>query len=421
MKSAAFRRVLPRSLIALTLIGLLTFSVSGAAAAFKNIKVGDQALPIQLEDLEGQEHSLAKYRKSKAILLFFWATWSQRSLTELADLKKFQAEYGGKGLQILAVNVENQKINDEDLRQIRSVLEKNEVNFPVLIDQGLKTYNDWGVIATPTTAIVGSDGVVTFDLSSYPTSAYLDMEEAIQKALGLYVEEEKTADVELSYVPEREALLHFGMGKRHAGKGFMTKALPELEKAAVADSGWAEPHIYLGFVHFRQGNNDKASVSLERAAQLDPERLETTWLRGYLLVAEEKVDDAIALLQSGEPVEPQGGERVEPQSGEPVEPSVERPAPEARDGSQVAPAASTAGTPMAEVKPAEQGAADGPLNISEVLALRDAGKTAEAGKTLEELLAGKLGEAGFIMKKKKMSAMEKMKLMMQKQEGQQEQ
>jgi len=108
MTSVAFRRVFRRSLIALPLIGIMTFSVSGAAAAFKNIKVGDQALPVQLEDLQGQEHSLAKYRESKAVLLFFWATWSQRSLTELADLEKFQAEYSDKGLKILAVNVENQ-------------------------------------------------------------------------------------------------------------------------------------------------------------------------------------------------------------------------------------------------------------------------------------------------------------------------
>ncbi len=378
----------------------MTFSVSGAAAAFKNIKVGDQALPVQLEDLEGQEHSLAKYRESKAILLFFWATWSQRSLTELADLKKFQAEYGDKGLQILAINVENQKMSDEDLRQIRSVLEENEISYPVLIDQGLKTYNEWGVIATPTTAIVSTDGVVIFDLSSYPTSAYLDMEQSIQKALGLYVEEEKAADVEPSYVPTREALLHLGMGKRHAQKGFMTKALPELEKAAIADSGWAEPQMYLGFVHFRMGESEKANASLEKASQLDPERLEITWLRGYLLVVDEKVDDAIALLQSGEPVEPQSGEPVEPQGDIPAKTQIEE------------------SGPAAEVKPAEQGTTDDSLDLSEVLALKDAGKTDEAAKALEELLAGKLGEAGFTMKKKKMSAMEKMQLMMQKNQGQ---
>jgi len=409
MSSVFFRRVFRRNFIALTLIGIMTFSVSGAAAAFKNIKVGDQALPIQLEDLEGQEHSLAKYRESEAILLFFWATWSQRSLTELADLKKFQAEYGDKGLQILAINVENQKMSDEDLRQIRSVLEENEISYPVLIDQGLKTYNEWGVIATPTTAIVGTDGVVIFDLSSYPTSAYLDMEQSIQKALGLYVEEEKAADVEPSYVPNRDALLHLGMGKRHAQKGFMTKALPELEKAAIADSGWAEPQMYLGFVHFRMGESEKASASLEKASQLDPERLEITWLRGYLLVVDEKVDEAIALLQSGEPVEPQGDI--------PAKTQIEESGPAAEDGSQVtfaAPDTSTAGTPMAEV----QGTAGESLDLSEVLALKDSGKTEEAAKALEELLAGKLGEAGFTMKKKKMSAMEKMQLMMKENQGQ---
>jgi len=404
MSSVFFRRVFRRNFIALTLIGIMTFSVSGAAAAFKNIKVGDQALPIQLEDLEGQEHSLAKYRESEAILLFFWATWSQRSLTELADLKKFQAEYGDKGLQILAINVENQKMSDEDLRQIRSVLEENEISYPVLIDQGLKTYNEWGVIATPTTAIVSTDGVVIFDLSSYPTSAYLDMEQSIQKALGLYVEEEKAADVEPSYVPTREALLHLGLGKRHAQKGFMTKALPELEKAAIADSGWAEPQMYLGFVHFRMGESEKASASLEKASQLDPERLDITWLRGYLLVVDEKVDEAIALLQSGEPVEPQGDIPAKTQI-------------EDEDGSQAtsaAPDSSTAGTPMAEV----QGTAGESLDLSEVLALKDAGKTEEAAKALEELLAGKLGEAGFTMKKKKMSAMEKMQLMMKENQAQ---
>lgn len=406
MNSVFFRRIFRRSLIVLPLIVFMTISVSGAAAAFKNIKVGDQALPVKLEDLEGQEHSLAKYRESKAILLFFWATWSQRSLTELADLKKFNAEYGEKGLQILAVNVENQAMDEEDLKQIRKVLEENEIDYPILIDKGLTTYNEWGVIATPTTAIVGSDGVVTFDLSSYPSSAYLDMEQGIQKALGLYVEKEAEASVEPSYMPNRTALLHVGMGKRHVEKGFMTKALPELEKAAVADSGWAEPHLYMGFVHFRMGDGEKAGASLEKAAQLDPQRLETTWLRAYLLVSEEKVDDAIALLQGGEPVETPG----------------EGPAPADQDSSQAASPVSSAasdtaaaGTPML----AAEGAGDEPLDLSEVIALKDAGKHDEAAKALEELLAGKLGEVGFTMKKKeKMSAMEKMQLMMQEKQGQ---
>ena len=81
-----YRPIACRSLVVVLLLGLMTFSVSGAAAAFKNIKIGDQALPIQLQDLDGQEHSLAQYKDAKAVLLVFWATWSQRSVQELGDL-----------------------------------------------------------------------------------------------------------------------------------------------------------------------------------------------------------------------------------------------------------------------------------------------------------------------------------------------
>lgn len=400
MKSVLFRAVICRSFVALFLVCFFTLSVSGAAAAFKNIKVGDQALPIQLNDLEGQEHSLARYKDAEAVILFFWATWSQRSVTQLADLAKFQEEYGDKGLQILAINVENQTIDDKDLGQIRSILDENKISYPVLIDRGLKAYNDWGVVATPSTAIVTSDGIVKFDLSSYPSSAYMDMDEAIQKALGLYVEEEKTDEAVVAYVPVKEALLHLGMGKRHAEKGFMTKALPELNKAAIADSRWAEPHIYLGFVHLKMGDNEKAGESLDQAFQLDPERRETMWLRSYLLLVQEKVDDAIILLQGDEP---QGAAAAEPDAVAPESSEVRTSAPESAAG---------------KVPEAGQKEADKPLDLSEVVALSEAGKTEEAAKNLDGLLTERLSEAGFaVKKKKKMNAMERMKLMMQQKQG----
>ena len=395
MKRVVSRAFVCRSVVPLILIGVFTFSVSGAAAAFKNIKVGDQALPVELNDLDGKEHSLTRYREAEAVLLFFWATWSERSLTELADLNKLQKEYGEKGLQILAVNVENQSLEDKDLNRIRSILNEREVSFPVLIDHGLKTYNDWGVIATPSTAIITSDGIVFFDLSSYPSSGFLDMDLAIRKALGLYVEEEKPQKGEPEYVPVQEALLHFGMGKRHAQKGFMTKALPELDKAAMADSKWAEPHIYLGFVHIRMGDNQKAGSSLDRASQLDPERREIIWLRGYLLAAQEKVDEAVALLQG---VESAGKAGVKPGAKTPDSPGSESAVDDSSENLILGP---------------DPEAAQTALDLSEVLALIEAGKTAEAARTLQGLLTERLGDAGFVMKKKKMSAMEKMKLMMQ--------
>ncbi|UCF89344.1 MAG: hypothetical protein JSV70_03655, partial [bacterium] len=114
-----------------------------------------------------------------------------------------------------------------------------------------------------------------------------------------------------------------------------------------------------------------------------PGRAEIMWLRGYLLTADEKVDEAIALLQ--------GGEQVEPQA----------------EGSE--------GPAGSQTEASGQGA----LDLTEVLALKEEGKTADAAMALEELLAARLGEAGFAMaKKKQLNAMEKMKLMMQQKQGQ---
>ena len=264
--------IFPRGLTALLLVGFFLIAASGAAAAFKNIKIGDQALPIQLEDLEKEVHTLADFGDSKAVLLFFWATWSDRSLKELDDLVKLNEQYREKGLKILAINVESQTMNSQDLAKVEDAVQGRGLTFPVLLDQGLKTYNEWGVIAAPSTALVDRDKNVVFDLSSYPSSGYLEIETAVQKALGLYVEEEVKAARKPSYEPDREALLHLGLGKRLMEKGFLSKAIPELEKSAAADSHYPDSHIYLGYAYIRDGRDEEARVPLARAHELDPQR-----------------------------------------------------------------------------------------------------------------------------------------------------
>jgi peroxiredoxin len=385
-----------RKLFITTLMCVLTFAVSGAAAAFKNIQVGDHAFPVELTDLEGRDHSLARYRETGSVLVLFWATWSERSLRELEDLTKLGSQYGDEGLQILAINVDNQSLGHEDMQKIRSTLLERGIELPVLIDDGLETYNEWGVIAVPATAIVEESGTIVFDLSSYPTSGYLDVDEAIRKTLGLHAEVEGPATAETGYKPARNAMLHFGLGKRHAEKGSLTKALPEFQKAAEADSRWADPRIYMGFLHLMEGQQDKARLSLELAGNLEKDREEVLLLRSYLLVKGQKVDEALALLQSKE----FGVPRDDPQSlsAEP-EPEVTGPPGEAKEP-DAAPA--------------------GEAGLEGVRALTEEGRMEEASRQLEEIIARRLDEFGFVMKKmKKLSAMEKMKLMMEKKQEQQ--
>jgi len=390
-------RVFSRCVVAVILVSFFLISVSGAAAAFKNIKVGDQALPVELEDLAGDTHSFSSLKDSKAVLVFFWATWSQRSLKELEDLKKIQEMYEEKGLRILAVNVENQNLDSEDRAQISSIVEKLGLTFPVVLDEGLKTYSSWGVIATPTTALVDEAGTVVFDLSSYPTRGYLDIDEAVQKALGLYVEEEVAADRKPAYVPDKNSMLHFGLGKRLLQKGFVSKALPELEQAAVADTHYPEPLIYLGLARIRDGNSEGAKEAVDKALALDGDRAEARLLSAHLLLEEQKLDEALSLLQSSVTV-PKKEASVKDE---------EAPVPEAVQVEKAV-----------ETKTAEESAdadekTEPGVDLANVIALKEDGKTDEAVKALETYISSQLKTFDIqLVKKSKLSAMEKMQMMM---------
>ena len=364
-------RIFPRGLTALLVVGIFLIAASGAAAAFKNLMVGDQALPIELEDLGNNVHTQVDYGDSGAVLLFFWATWSGRSLRELDDLVKLDDQYREKGLRIVAINVENQTMDSQDLARIDEVLKDRNVGFPMLVDQKLKTYNEWGVIATPSTALVDRGGNVVFDLSSYPTSGYLEIETAVQKALGLYVEEEVDVAQKPSYEPTREALLHLGLGKRLMEKGFMSKAIPELAKSAAADSRYPDSHIYLGYAYIKDGREEEARVPLATAQELDPERSESVLLLAHLSISQEKLDEALDILLGRELPEP--------------------------------------GT-----EPAEDSGPD----LSDVLALQDEGKDKEAVEKLDGIIKAELAQLGLPLGEKKVDAMEKMRLMMEKQGAQ---
>ncbi|GBE14197.1 MAG TPA: redoxin domain-containing protein [Proteobacteria bacterium] len=386
MLSRVLRGNLSRSVVVSILLGFFLLSVSGAAAAFRNLKAGDQALPIAAEDLEGNTHNLSDYGDSSAILLFFWATWSGHSLKEMDDLAKLDRKYGEKGLKILAVNVENQRLDAGDMARIKKVIREKEISFTVLVDKGLKNFNEWGVIATPTTAVINRDGTVVFDLSGYPTAGYLDLDTAVRKELGLYHEKKETAAKAPGYMPNRQAMLHFGMGKSLMARGLSSKAIPEFQQAAEEDTHFPDPPIYLAYSDIREGNTDAARTFLRKAYHLDPERAETRLLLAHLLLKENRLDDSIELL-AGRVADLMADSTV-----------------------SAGPAESIAGSSQ------ESQAVPKPLvDLDEALILEDAGKINEAVAMLSPLVVDRLKQLGFSLEvKKKLEPMERMKLMMQK-------
>jgi peroxiredoxin len=283
-------------LMVVLVVNFLVFSISGAAAAFKNIKVGDQALPVELKDLDGNTRTLTDYKSSKAILLFFWATWSERSIREIDELVKIQKDYAGQGLTILAINVDKQELKAEDRDRIREVVSSKALPFPVLIDEGLTVYNAYGVMVNPTSALVDAAGTVTFDLSGYPTAGASEIETAVRKALGIATVEETSAPRRKKYDPNPVAMRHAGMGKRLVDEGLPEKGIAELNKAVEADSLYADARLFLGLARVKEGKDGEAGEWLQKAREIDPAAAGAPLLLALLAARKGQVTDALAVL-----------------------------------------------------------------------------------------------------------------------------
>jgi len=149
-----------------------------SVAAFKNVKLGEDAPKFNLKEIDSEElTSLDSYiEKNKVILVVFWSTWSPRSQQQLGDLKKMRDELGDKGLEIIAVNVEKEEATPEELKTMKDIKTSLSIDFKLLLDAGLSVFQEYGVVAVPSTVVLDSAGVIKKIYDGYPSSALLDIQ-----------------------------------------------------------------------------------------------------------------------------------------------------------------------------------------------------------------------------------------------------
>lgn len=304
-----------RLLAALLLFAAWLYAAPKAAAAFRNIQGGMEAPGFQLKDVAGNDVSLDALKKEKAVLLVFWATWSGRSLEELEDLRKLQAEYGPKGLSVVAINVEHEHMTDEDVKAVKAKAAELAPSFPVALDAGLETFRNYGVVAVPSTAVLGEGGILKSAFNGYPTSARLELKERVEVLLGLRKEEAApaVAGAEAGYKPARRALLNYNLGRRLYAFGMADKAEPKLAAAASADPNWAAPRILLGDIAMQKSRKDpkkaeEAKKEFEAAVAAEPGNVvartglaRADWKLGLAAEAEKEVGEALGKSASYPP------------------------------------------------------------------------------------------------------------------------
>jgi thiol-disulfide isomerase/thioredoxin len=91
--------------------------LSLAVPAFAEVKTGERAIDFERQATSGRTVKLSALR-GKVVLVDFWATWCEPCKKELPLLGQLAARLKTKGVEVVTVNIDDQKENAE--RFVRS-------------------------------------------------------------------------------------------------------------------------------------------------------------------------------------------------------------------------------------------------------------------------------------------------------------
>lgn len=112
------------------------------------------AKDFKLSDINGEMHTLESFR-GKYVLVNFWTMSCNVCKSEMTTLQSAYDLLDRENLVVISIHAGNPS---ED---VGSVLELNDISYPVLFDVDLQL-GDWGVPIMPTTFIINPDGSVRY-------------------------------------------------------------------------------------------------------------------------------------------------------------------------------------------------------------------------------------------------------------------
>ena len=115
--------------------------------------VDKEAPNFTLLDTKGKKVGLKDF-KGKNVLLAFTTTWCPYCKLELNELKEMQKTYKSKGLEIVAIYL------NENPAKVAAYATAKEINYTVLVDPDGAVAREYNIFGVPTKVLVGKDGKI---------------------------------------------------------------------------------------------------------------------------------------------------------------------------------------------------------------------------------------------------------------------
>lgn len=255
------------------------------------LPIGEEAPGFSLKDLDGRDTTLSQFAGKKIVVLF-WSTWSVNSPRALKRFEEFHKKYSDKGIEVVAINADNQTISKEDTENISRLARELHITFPVLVDNGLKTFRGYDVVALPSTVVV-SEGKVAYNLPGFPLVGTEEMFDYLSVLAG----EKPRQKIEPKFVPRFDAVANAKLAMQFVKRQEFEFAVPLFKKAIEKDQAYIFAYVELAKIHVMEGNNAEAEAVLRKAVSVSPDDPAALSELGHLLSKTGKSKEAIETLR----------------------------------------------------------------------------------------------------------------------------
>ena len=251
----------------------------------------------------GRTFSTSQFPDAKAIVVVFWAAWSEYAPELLERLERMHRATKDGSLVVVGVNVENQRLGPEEVAAAQQIVRQHGITFPTLLDRGLKTFREYGVMAVPSTVLLDEKHTVRSVLVAYPLAGreeFLEEVEALAKGQAPTARPRRGGPA-----PAPRAVRYYNLGRALIGRGMTDEAEAHLKKAIEADGTFLFPPLALArlyreraateeAIEFRGQEHVTTSFRAGRAALL----AEAERLLGICLALDPR--EALALMELGQ-------------------------------------------------------------------------------------------------------------------------